>query len=260
MPQKIELTKKHIAAGIVVAILMFGYEKMGSETLTLHAYYPSPVGIYTRLVSTGKAAFARERGDVTIGANNADTRPDGRLGIGTSQPLAKLDVRGLIKVGTTDKTLTCSVAGAIRYNSDPAKKLLEYCDGSLWKSAGGDSSGSWPIVSEIKPTDALHNGNFGGYPGIQTFIEDNGCGDGGYHVCERGEIDRWRATGHSLPITPGEYYWVSTGFAFAADGYVFDDCEGWTTAGGGIHAITVSTNWSPVNYCNAVLKVLCCKY
>ncbi len=165
MPQKIELTKKHIAAGIVVAILMFGYEKMGSETLTLHAYYPSPVGIYTRLVSTGKAAFARERGDVTIGANNADTRPDGRLGIGTSQPLAKLDVRGLIKVGTTDKTLTCSVAGAIRYNSDPAKKLLEYCDGALWKSAGGSgTSASFTYhCFETVSGDAL-SGEFFGYP------------------------------------------------------------------------------------------------
>jgi len=157
MPQEIRLTKKHIFALIAIALLIFGYEKMGSETLTLHAYYPSPVGIYTRLVSLNKAAFAREKGDVTIGANNAATRPDGRLGIGTSLPQAKLDVRGntdidglfrargtssfdgninaggnissggYVKLGTP-ATCDASAVGAIRYLASTG---IQYCENKI---------------------------------------------------------------------------------------------------------------------------------
>ena len=104
IPQKIVVTKRHIGIFAVIALLCIGYAVIDTETLTLHAYYPSPVGIYTRLVSINRAAFARDKGDVTIGANNAATRPDGRLGIGTSQPQAKLDVRGEIKTDSRLRT------------------------------------------------------------------------------------------------------------------------------------------------------------
>ncbi len=80
MPQKMELTKKHVFGFIVIVLLAFGYEKMGSETLTLYAYYPSPVGIYTRLVSINKATFGRDKGDVVL---IGDTNADGQVVIGT---------------------------------------------------------------------------------------------------------------------------------------------------------------------------------
>ncbi len=70
--------------GILLLLLCFGYEKMGSETLPLRAYYPSPVGIYTRLVSINKATFAREKG--------VPTGPGGVYGMVSTDGITKSDI------------------------------------------------------------------------------------------------------------------------------------------------------------------------
>ncbi len=205
MPQEIRLTKKHIFALIAIALLIFGYEKMGSETLTLHAYYPSPVGIYTRLVSLNKAAFAREKGDVTIGANNAATRPDGRLGIGTSLPQAKLDVRGntdidglfrargtssfdgninaggnissggYVKLGTP-ATCDASAVGAIRYLASTG---IQYCENNTWNTPSGTAAP--PTSSPTSPPTPVAVGGctYTGYVAAQY----TGCTIWGYGTC-----------------------------------------------------------------------------
>jgi len=140
VPQKIRITKKHILALTTVALLVFGYEKMGSETLTLHAYYPSPVGIYTRLVSINRASFARDKGNVLLLERN----PTGMVGIGTTEPQAKLDVvstnNGFLPPRYADPNvipLANRKDGLMVYNT--GSHQLVYWDDNVkqWKSSGG---------------------------------------------------------------------------------------------------------------------------
>ncbi len=148
IPHEIEITKKHLGAIAVIALLCIGYAVIDTETLTLRAYYPSPVGIYTRLVSLNKATFAREKGNVVL---TSEKNPTGMVGIGTTDPKAKLDVRGIIKVSAdnTTNTMVCGQdrRGAIRYfsaNSDDPGKF-QYCDGGTeWKDMGGADGGPCP--------------------------------------------------------------------------------------------------------------------
>ena len=61
-----------LAALIVLIIAAFPIE-LGSESLTLQTYYPSPLGIYTNLTSTGQTLLARDGGQVGVGLSNPDT-------------------------------------------------------------------------------------------------------------------------------------------------------------------------------------------
>jgi hypothetical protein len=60
-----------------------------------------------------------------------------RVGIGTSQPAATLDVyQGEIKIGSTGAACTAETAGALR--SD--KTHLQFCDGASWRNVSLDKS------------------------------------------------------------------------------------------------------------------------
>jgi type II secretory pathway pseudopilin PulG len=57
---------------------------------------------------------------------------NGRSGLGTSTPSAKLDVNGEVKFGNTNSVCDASREGQQRYNS--LTKLMQYCDGTAWKN------------------------------------------------------------------------------------------------------------------------------
>ncbi len=54
------------AAALLVAL---SAEELTSESLTLQAYYPSPLGIYSAMTTTGATTLARDGGSVGIGTN-----------------------------------------------------------------------------------------------------------------------------------------------------------------------------------------------
>lgn len=62
---------------LAVLLLSAGARPLGSEEVTLTTYYPSPSGLYTRMIATGQTVLARDRGAV---------------GVGTVRPAYKLDV------------------------------------------------------------------------------------------------------------------------------------------------------------------------
>lgn len=62
-------------AGLLVSVLA---TELASEQLTLTTYYPAPSGVYTKLLTTADAYFARDGGSV---------------GVGTGSPSAPLHVR-----------------------------------------------------------------------------------------------------------------------------------------------------------------------
>jgi len=78
-----------IKAVLAIALLSVLALTISSETLTMTTTYPSPVGVYNYIITTGNAGAAPQN---TILARNA-----GRVGIGTSSPQAPLDVSGEIR-------------------------------------------------------------------------------------------------------------------------------------------------------------------
>ena len=149
IPDEIEITKRHIGVIAVIALLCIGYAVIDTETLTLHAYYPSPVGIYTRLVSLNKATFAREKGNVVL---TSERNPTGMVGIGTTDPQAKLDVRGEIKTNSrlqTERSIVYKPLSSLPA-TDVKKGELVYYDsddsfyhynGSDWVKQSGSDGG-----------------------------------------------------------------------------------------------------------------------
>jgi hypothetical protein len=61
----------------------------------------------------------------------------GRVGIGTADPTATLDVyHGEIKIGSTGAACTAQLAGAMR----SADARLQYCDGASWRNVSLDKA------------------------------------------------------------------------------------------------------------------------
>jgi hypothetical protein len=98
--------ERRTLVGIMVSALLFGAGIAISETLTMTTYYPSPSGVYRKLVSTAQTFLARDGGNVGIGTSTPANKLSvaggnaefgGRVGIGTNAPQAPLDVRGEIR-------------------------------------------------------------------------------------------------------------------------------------------------------------------
>lgn len=66
-------------------------------------------------------------------ANGIYTAVDA-VGIGTTNPSARLDVAGELKVGNSGFACSAAREGQVRYNS--AIKSIEFCDGANWIKAG----------------------------------------------------------------------------------------------------------------------------
>ncbi len=122
------------ASMLVLAVLPV---ELGSESLVLQSYYPSPLGIYSALTTTGDTALARD---------------GGKVGVGTSSPAATLDVNGAIKVAGGGAACGAATEGSLRYST--ATHAMEFCDGSGWGPLGG---GGGPTF--IAPVTLLAGGN-----------------------------------------------------------------------------------------------------
>lgn len=66
----------------------------------------------------------------------------GNVGIGVTNPQAKLDVNGGIKIGSV-ATCNSSAEGVIRYNS--TKNDMEFCSGTSWLSVGAGYGGTYQM-------------------------------------------------------------------------------------------------------------------
>ncbi len=76
--------KRYIkASGMSVIYLLFIIRVIESETVTITTYYPAPYGAYVSILTTRDTWLARDTGNV---------------GIGTTNPQAKLDVAGRVRI------------------------------------------------------------------------------------------------------------------------------------------------------------------
>lgn len=134
------------AAGVILAAVAFGAlaMRLSSETLTLQTTYPSPVGVYNQIVTTGNSGtvaadttLARNAGNVVL---TPPTNLNGRVGIGVTVPLAKLDVDGTVRVGSLPTDPPSGAEGVLYYNS--GRKGLRVYNGA-WNDLNGAPQGAW---------------------------------------------------------------------------------------------------------------------
>ncbi|MBI3550808.1 MAG: hypothetical protein HY078_17370 [Elusimicrobia bacterium] len=119
-------------AGAAFLLIVGAVARLASETMTMTTYYPSPSGIYRRLVATGEALLARDSGNVVMLQDNAS----GKVGIGTKSPKSKLHVNGGILPGEATSGDACSPEGAFAY--DFAAHAPVVCGASgRWGPMGG---------------------------------------------------------------------------------------------------------------------------
>ena len=64
----------------------------------------------------------------------------GKVGIGTTDPSAALEIAGEIKLGNTSTVCSGTTEGQLRYNSTIHN--MEFCNGTAWAALGGSGGGS----------------------------------------------------------------------------------------------------------------------
>ncbi len=134
------------AAGVILAAVAFGAlaMRLSSETLTLQTTYPSPVGVYNQVVTTGDSGavpadtvLARNAGNVVM---IPPTNATGRVGVGVAAPLAKLDVGGTVRFGGLVTDPPAGTPGIVYFNT--AKNNLRVFT-TQWDDLTGLPQGGW---------------------------------------------------------------------------------------------------------------------
>lgn len=120
---------------VVGAALLAG--RALSEQLSLVTSYPVPSGIYNQLVTTGNSGSVAANTTFNRGAGNTllvpETNAAGMVGIGTSNPAAKLDVAG----GARSTSLTLQPQASPPANPTDGMMYFSAPDGAAYVYADG---------------------------------------------------------------------------------------------------------------------------
>jgi hypothetical protein len=116
----------------------------------------------------------------------------------------------------------------------------------------------WCAPQIVKATTSTHNGAFGGYRAMNTFVQnDINCGSG-FHVCDITEITRY----YQLNPTGSLDGWAVGGQSIMLNNNG-GDCVGWTSSNGDPLTGFVGNKWESTHptkqACNNSYAVMCCK-
>ena len=206
----------------------FIFAQSSEESITFTTYYPAPYGSYNELQTN-------------------------KLAVGYSTSAGLPNINGDISLfphSGNPASWAAGKQGEIAYASTDGY-LYVYNNSSFgWVKQGG---GGWYVPSSVIITTATHNGNFGGYDALYTWIQSKDCS--GYHVCDQTELSRY-AQLHGASSIPNGFYQV--GMGSSASGGNISDCSGWTSAG-----VNNATSWQGTNgyldSCSNSEPVLCCR-
>ena len=116
--------------GLSALLLAAAPAHIASENVTLSTYYPSPSGVYTQMITTGRTLLARDGGNV---------------GIGTPTPAVKLDVIGAARVtGDLSVIGSANITGTLTVDSLTANSIMANSLTANSISLGGVTKSQWP--------------------------------------------------------------------------------------------------------------------
>lgn len=168
--------------GLAGLLLFYCAAELGTETLTMVTYYPAPSGIYWKMITTADAYLARDGGNV---------------GVGTTNPGAKVEVAG--NVIAADPTASNHLATKAYVDAQGG-------GGKTWFRTSAAAQGTSAALA-LCPS--------------------------GYHMCYPGEWVGWtwdRTKGDTSP-TWNTAAWVDTHTnSYQGSGA---DCATWNPAGAG---------------------------
>jgi hypothetical protein len=116
---------------------------------------------------------------------------------------------------------------------------------------------TWVVPENVKLTNNTHNGNFGGYQAMNSWIQSHGCP--GYHVCDYTEVSRWLQTVGTSVFS--ENAWINSPGVYGATGNV-GDCRGWSPIAGDVGTIiarSAGKTFPGRHFCDRFFRVACCK-
>ncbi|MFC1679348.1 hypothetical protein ACFL2T_03975 [Elusimicrobiota bacterium] len=159
----IRINRKTLVAALAIAIVCATAYGVMSEKLTVGTSYPSPVGIYKKMITTAQTILARDAGNV---------------GIGTTNPVAKLDVSGRMAMrGTASGAPVLDLVGGPGGN----------CGSGDWSCLSMGLMANKDANPEIQATKkagskwgALLINRKGGNVGIGTLSPNDSKGTSGY--------------------------------------------------------------------------------
>jgi len=174
-----------LTAALVAAVAI----EIGSETLTMTTTYPSPAGIYARLITTG--------GTIANPVNTILGRDAGIVLIGTTTVPSPVDGRSFaLAVSTASNVMTGDVYLANPKYGNP--RWASYVGGTVAYTTPGTYQ--WQVPPEVSTVTVTVWGAGGG--GAAGYISVNygggGGGGGGY-------------TTITMNMTPGTVYTVTVG-------------------------------------------------
>ena len=235
----IEKRFAYVVIGVLIvvlgALIVYSYNSGGPASFVGHSSEEIDVNISGTLKTLQQAI---DDGDFSGGSSPWSQSGSniyynsGNVGIGTASPGQKLAVNGVIDV-MNHKITNLAAPTA---DSDAANK--EYVDRS------------WCKVSDVKVTNAKHDGKFGGYHAMYNWIQSHGCA--GYHVCDGHELACWFEL-------RGDYYSPFGWYIMGGGQSVFSDCASWRSHmhdDEGPARIGWAFNKEP---CNRNYYVYCCK-
>ena len=95
-------------------------------------------GLFSPLRTDGPANNGNDNGELGLFVNNHEAlhiKYTGKVGIGTENPQATLDVDGEVKIGDTGVSCSRTNEGALQY--DNGNHVMDYCNGKAWTPLGG---------------------------------------------------------------------------------------------------------------------------
>lgn len=95
------------------------------------------------------------------------TISSGRIGIGVTAPVTKLDVSGGLRISMESGACSAALAGTLRYNGG----IVEYCNGTIWSAFGVAGAGITNFNGSASGSQSLANALSGTAP---AFVSANG--------------------------------------------------------------------------------------
>ncbi|MFA6318340.1 MAG: hypothetical protein WC943_13100 [Elusimicrobiota bacterium] len=177
---------------LVLAMVACSAVELESETLTMTSYYPSPAGVYNKLVTTGNTVLARDRG---------------RVGIGTSAPQGLLDIAGttgglVLPRLTMAETNAITAVGSVVFDTDMQTVEVRTQEG--WRPLTS-------VLAEV-PYATLHGLDWH----CSSYMPEN-CSEACAKYCTSTSLGRAFRSGAAMDTSVHHTWWIWRWHSSGAD-------------------------------------------